>query len=82
MQSVKGTAIVTYGVAKVAFGLVRGGFAISTAVGHGIIGGFLRSNHMMGVASRWGKQGLEHAGEIIKDGGDTVKDGIDQWRSG
>ena len=61
------------GAFKVAKGVVTGGSAVLTSLGMGLLGGYLRSHHMMGTAARIGQKEMEHAQKDIKEG-------VERWK--
>jgi hypothetical protein len=68
------TKVKIRGAAKITYGLVRGGMAISTGFGHGLLGGFLKNHHMTRHAGRLAKRQLDAAKE-------TLDDGIKDWEN-
>jgi hypothetical protein len=59
---------------KIGFGVGKGVSAIMLGTGHGILGGFCRSHHMMVAAAKMAKQNLASAGK-------TLEDGMREWDS-
>ena len=73
------------GAAKVTYGIVRGGLAVSGALGHGIVGHAVRNNHMSPKvrqeAARMIGHGFEAAGDQIEEGARLVKEGLEDRKS-
>ena len=62
---------------KAAGKIVKGAAQIvsgtATATGHGLIGSYCRSHHMMGAAARLGTNS-------VKKGVDSIKEGLEDWK--
>jgi hypothetical protein len=68
------------GAGKVAYGLARGGFAVSGALGHGLVG-LMRKNHVSsGIIAKYLQHGFEEAGRNIREGAETFNEGLDERR--
>lgn len=59
---------------KIAYGAVRIAAGIATATGHGLLGSFCKSHHMMNAAARIGTAG-------VKAGMEAIEDGAKMWKS-
>jgi hypothetical protein len=59
---------------KMAVGAARTAGGVMTATGHGTLGGFFKSHHMMAQAIRLGKHSVEQ-------GVKTFRSGLDDWRN-
>jgi hypothetical protein len=75
-----GNAKLAKGAGKVAYGLARGGFAISGALGHGLSGYLFKQNSLAAkrLAGEWIKHGFEAAGHNIREGSRVFKQGLDE----
>jgi hypothetical protein len=58
---------------KIAFGGGRMVSALATATGHGLLGSYLKSHHMTGLAAKTAKSGME-------GGMKMVDEGLDDWK--
>ena len=74
-----GTVKLAKGAAQVGYGLLRGGLAVSGALGHGLAGFFMR-RHTPGVAAKIIKHGFEAASDNIEEGAEIFKEGLDERR--
>jgi hypothetical protein len=71
-------AKLTKGAGTVAYGLVRGGLAISGALGHGISGFLIRQKNPYAIrmGAEFIKHGFEAAEHNIQEGAKTFKEGL------
>lgn len=59
---------------KVAIGVARIASGVVTATGHGLIGGYCKSHHQMGLAARVAKSSIEGGSRMIKEGWKELND--------